>query len=177
MSKTEVVIGLNRKKLIVNVTVCAILAFAGLLGFFWIADRQEFASPIFFKTVGGLWFGFFVIIGGTHSKRLARKNAGLTLSREGMEDFTSSISVGLIKWKDITEIKLAKSLTSKLLLVEIRKPEKMIREAKNKAIRRLMKQNLNLYKTPIVINAKILNCSFAELENEVSIFFNRYAKK
>jgi hypothetical protein len=176
LSQQELHIGLNRRKLIINVGVSAVLAFAGLIGFFWIADHQEFVRPVFFKTVGGIWFGFFAILGGTHSARLTKKKSGLTLSKEGIDDQSSSIAVGLIGWKEIREIKSAKGVTSNLLIIQVRKPEQFINSANNKAIKRLMKQNLSLYKTPIVINAKILNCSFEVLEKEVSAFFERFSK-
>lgn len=177
MSAQEIHIGLNRRRLIVNVAVSAVLGFAALIGLFWIADHQEAISPVFYKTIGGIVFGFCVIIGGTHSKRLAKKNAGLTLTKEGLLDQSSSIAVGLVRWKDMKSIQSAKTPTSKLLLIEVKRPDDVVKNAKNKAIKRLMQQNVRLYKTPIVINAKILDASFEELELGVSEYYNRFAKK
>jgi len=177
MAMEEKHIGLNRRKLMINVGLSAVIGFASLIGLFWVADHQEALSPVFYKTLGGIVFGFCVIVGGTHSRRLARKNSGLTLSKEGLDDQSSAISVGLIRWRDMVEIKSAKTVTSQLLLIEVKKPEQVIKSAKNKAIKRLMQQNMSLYKTPIVINAKILSCSYEELEESVSEFYNRFAKR
>ena len=177
MKNSDLLIGLNRKRLIFNVTLNASLAIILLIVFFGLADYQDLMSPVIFQATGVVGFIFFAVVGGSHSKYLRKKDGGLILSKEGLEDQSSSISNGLIKWKEISQIRMMKGMSSKLLLVELRKPDQMMQKAKNKAVLRLMKQNMRVYKTPVVIDAKVLDCNFEELETTITDYFKRFAKK
>ena len=145
-----------------------------LLVFYYLGEYQSFISENIFKGIGLVVFLFFVIIAGTFAKHLKSNEAGLMLTHDGLFDNTSTISVGLIPWKDITSFE---QLPGKELKVNVRNAEKYLTQAKNSAVRRLLEQNINLYQTPIIIKWSSLALNNMNIKEQCEVFHGRYGKK
>ncbi|NJO90201.1 MAG: hypothetical protein HC831_15600 [Chloroflexia bacterium] len=67
-------------------------------------------------------FAFILIL-----MQLLSKKPAMIIDNKGLTDYSSPSSVGLIPWKDVTEIKEAKdSLKRRLILVVVKNPEEYI---------------------------------------------------
>lgn len=96
----------------------------------------------------------------------------LIIDLNGITDNSSNLSVGLIKWTDITDIRSDNDNSTKFLYIFVKNLEKYIQ--KKKFTRRLMRMNLNMTGTPLYISSITLKCSFKELERIVFKEFDRY---
>jgi len=163
----SIFIGVNRLKLKIQAVVLGVSAVVLLVAIFYWADNQEYFSPILLKAIGGATCFLMIIGGGAKAKRLKDKNAGLLIDKSGVNDMTSEIAIGLISWNDIKQIDKKRSLAAGLLLIDVKKEQTYLKRAKNTAIARLLRQNIRLYKTPIAIDAKHLDCKLEELIDKV----------
>lgn len=152
----------NKKRLRVIGIVYAAAALVIFMGGFLLAQNLSDGLSITLKIIAGLVALFMIITGGSALQKLGDKNAGLTLNKEGITDNATTISLGFIAWKNISKIEINEK--EKLILVLVKKPAELISQAKNKAVKQLLKQNMTLYKTPVIIEAKYLSCSFEQLK-------------
>jgi len=111
--------------------------------------------------MGILFFGAGVIF---IFKKLFDKRIGLIIDSDGITDNTSGVSIGLIEWNDILEIRADEVMSTKFLLIYTVDPEKYIKKAKNKFQARLLRANYSMYKTPLSISSTALKFNFGELE-------------
>lgn len=170
MADKETFIPIDRRKMILRTTLYGVLGIVFFFVFYYLGENQEWVSPTVFKVASIVVLFFFMVLAGTFAKNIRSKTAGLYVSRSGIDDQTSSISPGLVKWKDVTELAWGKSASANYLLVKVKKPTRFVENAKNNAIKRLLKQNLTIYKTPIVINVGILRTDIKELEGILKSF-------
>ena len=141
-------------------------AILSLILFFGLADNLDL-EPIILKSIGSVLTVIFILAGAAKAKKMKDKNAGILLNAEGIQDLSSEINVGFIKWKDITVVNKQKSIKFGLLLIDVKKNDLYIKNAKNSAIARLLRQNVKLYNTPIAINASNLDCTLEELVDQI----------
>jgi len=97
------------------------------------------------------------------------KKVGLIIDENGITDNSSATSIGLIEWNDITEIRIAN--TPKFILINVKNPEKYINKTKNKMKAMLMKMNMKMYGTPLIITLNSLKYDFNELLKIIQIKF------
>ncbi|MBD3638860.1 MAG: hypothetical protein HUJ25_16020 [Crocinitomicaceae bacterium] len=168
----EVHIPLNRSKLLVQIVVLSILGIGALVTAFGLSDQMP-GSPLILKGFGIVTCLFCLVAAGSIAKKRADKQAGVTINKEGILDTSSSISIGLIKWKDVTSVDKDESMAAGLLIIHVKNQNEYLKKAKNSAIERLLKQNLRKFDTPVVIEAKYLDCSLEELIDTV---IERYRK-
>ncbi|WP_431160940.1 STM3941 family protein [Flagellimonas beolgyonensis] len=147
----------------------------------WIATNPERFIPNIFRItdpeiiriggiVGILFFGATGIYG---IKKLSDNKVGLIIDSDGITDNTNALSIGLIEWNDITEIRTKQVMYTKFLLIDITNPEKYIGKAKNGMQAKLMKANMNMYETPLSITSNTLKYDFGELEKLIQTEFKR----
>lgn len=148
---SEIKIPLNKSK--IRLYVLGSIVFV-IGGYFMLWDIMGVAAIVFFGATG--------IYG---SIKLFDTKAGLRIDANGITDNTSAISIGLVEWKDISDIRTKQVMSTRFLFIDTNNPEKYIEKAKNIAQKRLIQVNVNKYETPIALTSNSLSCSFQELEN------------
>lgn len=141
---------------------------------------HPYSNYILYRGLDPLIFYFFGVasillgLGGIASaiKILFSKKIGLILDSRGITDNSSNMSVGLIEWADIVEIKMGQVDYLKFLYIYVKDPEKYIQ--KKKFSRFMMRLNMNMTGTPLYISSISLKCSFKELERIVYSEFEKY---
>lgn len=158
----DVHIPVNRFKLIMQTALFSGLGITALLVSFYLADNTSI-SPLIWKIPGGALCFFGILAAAAKAKKRTDKTAGISFTKEGVLDTSSDISLGLIKWKDIISIDEKDSLRDELLIIQVKRQEQYVKNAKNSAIGRLLQQNIRKFGTPVVIEASNLSCSIKEL--------------
>ncbi len=154
---------------------------AFVAGGIWIATNPDRFVPNIFRVtdpaiirIGGIvGILFFGVTGMYGIKKLFDKKIGLIIDANGITDNSNASSIGLIEWSDIQEIRTKQVMSTKILLIDIVNPEKYIGKAKNRMQAKLMKANLNMYKTPLSITSNTLKYNFEELEKLIQTEFKR----
>jgi hypothetical protein len=116
------------------------------------------------QIIGIVGIVFFGAVGIYGIRKLFDKKAGLIIDKNGITDTSNATSIGLIEWNDILRIRTKEVMSTKFLLIDIENPEKYIKKAKSGIQAKLMKVNLNMYKTPLSITSNTLKYDFGELE-------------
>ncbi len=65
-------------------------------------------------------------------------------------------------------------MSTKFLLIEVKNPEKYIKNAKGGMKARFMKTNMKMYGTPLSITSSTLKYGFNELEKLIQTEFEKY---
>ncbi|WP_027421154.1 STM3941 family protein [Crocinitomix catalasitica] len=171
---TATLVRINKNRVLRQIVIYISLGLLSIIGFFYIAETQDYFSPLIFKTIGFILFAIFGVVAGTFINQYRTENAGIQFDKNGISDLTSSISVGLIPWKSITGFTW---LDDKTVLVLVKNPEVFIEEAKNGAIKKLLEQNLKLNKTPILINWGALEQYEGGFEAICTAYYSKYGKQ
>ncbi|MFT4602538.1 MAG: hypothetical protein ACI857_002724 [Arenicella sp.] len=166
----EIVIGVNKNKLRAQAITYSVLAILIFLFTFGYAGKQDWISPLVFQGIGVVIPLFCIIAAGAKAKKMNDGASGLIINKTGIKDESSHIGLGQIKWSDIEEIKEEQSLRTGLLLISVYKDEKFLRQAKNSAITRLLRQNIRMYKTPVAIDTSYLDASLKEVIAKINAF-------
>ena len=101
------------------------------------------------------------------------KKFNIIINGEGIIDNSSFASVGMIKWEDIISIKHTTVMSQKLLFVNVKNPKDYI-NSQNAIKNILLKINLKMYGTPIILSSNSLNCNFYKLEEIIVNSLSRY---
>ena len=117
-----------------------------------------------------LFFGLGVIVAIV---KLLDKRKGVIIDSKGVTDNTSVISVGLIEWADIIELRPTSFASEFFVLVHVSNPEKYIKST-NKIKSFLMGRNLKKFGSPITIANGTLKSSDEYLYNVLSSAFQQY---
>lgn len=136
----------------------------------WYRMRNSDPLVFYFLGVASILLGLGGIASGL--KIFFSKGMALIIDSNGITDNSSNLSVGLIKWTDITDIRSDNDNSTKFLYIFVKNPEKYIQ--KKKFTRRLMRMNMGMTGTPLYISSISLKCSFKELERIVFKEFDRY---
>jgi hypothetical protein len=158
-------IPLNKKKLT--------LMFLGSLVFVvigcWFIIRPPaienvfLGDPVIIRLVGILSVLFFGFCAFTLVKKLPDKRPGLIIDNQGITDNSSGVSVGLILWEDVLEIKMTTVHKSRFIMIIVRNPEEYVNRQTHLLKRKAMALNHRSYGSPISISANGLNTNFDEL--------------
>lgn len=147
------------------------ILFVGL-GVFMILNADSFQeqsnsilrNPMVLKVIGIVSILLFSATGIFSFKKMFDKKPGLVIDTDGITDNSSGVSVGLIEWEDITDIKTHQIMSTKFLLIEVKDPEKYILKAKSGMKTKMLRANLKSYGTPISISSNALKYNFKKLE-------------
>ena len=122
--------------------------------------------------IGGWFFFLYGII------NLHRENCiGFFISERGMNDISTGHNYGVIRWEDVTGVKIIPDMESKsrnYIAVKLNNPEKYIAREPSNTKKRSMILKLHYYGTPVCFSDRGLDCSFEELERIVSEYYNAY---
>ncbi len=145
------------------------VAFAGI-GFWFIIVRPKIDLPILgdpsMVFITGLaCIVFFGIMGFFIFNIMGDKSPGLVISDEGVFDNSSALSVGLVLWTDILEIKETKFVNQTFISLIVKNPQVYIDRQTNVIKGVLMQKNFDTYGTAIAISANGLNCGYQELKD------------
>jgi len=167
--ENKIEIPLNKDKIILLIIASAIFV---ILAIWMLIDEFQGGSVInqIIAVSGIILFG---ITGFYGIKTLSNKKTGLIIDENGITDYSNASSVGLIEWDDIVEINVKEDMSAKILLIMVKNPEKYIEKAENKIIKRILKANTEINKTPVSINPTTLRCSFDDLERLLKREFNK----
>ncbi|MDR2038437.1 MAG: hypothetical protein LBQ60_10995 [Bacteroidales bacterium] len=151
-----------------------IAAFYFSAGF--IPGPRKFFLMLFGLVGIGGWFFFLYGIINLHRENFI----GFFISKRGMNDISTGHNYGVIRWEDITNIKIVPDAESKkrnYIAVKLRNPEKYIAREPSNIKKRSMVLKLHYYGTPVCFSNRGLDCSFEELEEAVMQYFKVYSKK
>ena len=150
-------------------------------GILFIIDPDKFISPLIKDTeiirlVGVISVLFFGAGGIYGTKKMFDKSVGLTVDDDGVIDNTNAVSVGRIKWSDITEIKSKHIMSAKYLLIFIKDPNEVLEKVKG-IKRKLMTVNMKTYGTPLSITSTTLKYNFNDLEKLLQARLHDYRER
>ncbi|NJC28384.1 STM3941 family protein [Neolewinella antarctica] len=146
---------------------------AAALGFV-VAGSWFVTVPDMFRGAGSLWpfvimaiglitILFFGVAGGFMLKMLLSDKMALEVNDEGIQDRTSAVAVGLIRWEDITDVKLHQIGSNHMILLNVRNSDDYLDKASGGLARRAMAQNAELLGTPITVNCSTLDLPAREV--------------
>ena len=158
----EIHISINKSRLLIQIILLCLIGIFSLIGFFGLAENSGL-NPLIFQFIGVVVCIFCIFTAAQKVKKRNDVQAGLLIGREGINDQSSDIGIGLIKWKDIIALDEEESRQAKLVVIKVRKQNDYIKNAKNSAVERLLKQNMSKFDTPVVIDTKYLEQSFNEI--------------
>ena len=138
----------------------------GLVASIWLynfAETQTQYPPTLLKSVGGICFAFFGVMGLFLSKKIFDTKSGISINDKGIVENTNGVSVHLVAWKDIQSFESLKTHGQQLILIKVKNAEKYIEKATNNAQKRLLRLNAKEYGTPIFITTNSLKMDFEAL--------------
>ncbi len=160
MNKIEI----DKKK---TLTLLILSLFFVALGIIVILNPSNFISSSkispCFRIFAGIIFVSLYCASVIYRVKILILNNDLTIDSNGINDNISLMSNGLIKWRDITEIKSVEFMLMKFLLIFVKNPEENLEGASGMK-RKLMIINMKKFGTPFSITSTALKCNFNELE-------------
>lgn len=159
----DIFIPINGKKLLMQTIFITILGVVGLLIGFAIAENTDFIEPWIWQTAGVVVCFLALIGAGSKMRKRSDAAAGISFEKEGINDTSTEISLGFIKWRDIKTIDPELCLKERMLIIEVKNEREYRQKAKNTAIGRLLDQNIRRYGTPVVIDPSYLKVKLDEL--------------
>lgn len=157
----EIVILLNKKRIG--------FFFLVVVGFFiihlWLFKFPE-SVPIFnskfLKVFSVFAMIFLLFLGIFYSIKFFDKNPGLIINEEGIIDNSSVSCAGLIKWENITDVKIIENYGQEVLIIEVNNADEII--SKKSGLKKIiMNSNKSYLGTPIQIPNNILEHEMQEL--------------
>lgn len=159
----EVIIPLSKLKIGISFLGC--IAVSLLFSYFVqiiIKDKTIFEE--FHFLVVFIFFIFILILSAFyHLYKLFDSKPGIIINERGIVDNSNFVSVGLIRWENITNIKINKVYGQKQIVIEINNPDETILNQKNPLKRFFMKFNKDHFNSPILLSSVALNCKFDDL--------------
>jgi hypothetical protein len=143
-----------------------------VFGVIFIINPEKFISarmsnPELLRLLGIASFLFFGILSTYALRKLFGDPIGLIIDEEGITDHTSASAVGLIKWHDITEVRVVQVKSTRFLLLYVANPAEYLDKAKGLK-KMFMKGNHSMYGTPLSIASNTLQYKFNDLEKLIT---------
>lgn len=162
--RSKVEISLSKTKLLFGIAGSMLFVALGFYLFSMLENRQTvYNNPVLIKGVAVATILFFGATGIYGIIKLLGKNIGLIIDDDGIMDNTNAASMGLVKWADINEFRTEQVMSTKFLLVFMKDPNSFIEKAGGTK-QRLVKRNMKMYGTPVVITSTTLKYKFSDLE-------------
>lgn len=171
MNKIE--IPLNKTKILLTISASILFIFLGIYAIKTIADQQKRYNPIVLKVAGAASICFFGAVGIYSIRKMFDKSVGLIIDDDGIIDNTNASSIGLIKWENITEIRVEQIRSTKFLLIYTNNPDEIINRVTG-IKRMLINGNMSMYGTPLSITATMLKYRIDDLETLLQERLNKY---
>lgn len=169
MSET-VHIPVNKRRLLIQAIFFSLIGVVVFVGAFAMAEQQVTYAYIW-QSAGILAALFAILAAGAKLKKRAEKSAGLIINKQGFTDNSSDIGVGEVLWKSVKKIDREQCKKYDLLIVDVKKNEHFLNNAKNSAVKRLLQQNIHRYDTPVVIDPVYLSSDLDTVLGEIEGYY------
>lgn len=103
------------------------------------------------------------------------KKYGLIIGKNGITDNSNAMSIGLVKWNDITGIKVLEVVNQKFIIINVSNSEYYIGLKKTGIGKMAMKANYKKYGSPISITANSLKLNFDGIKEIIEKQYEKYA--
>ncbi len=162
-----------------------LLMLTGSIGFvtigIWILSNtilnKQLETSLLLYFFGTICIIFFGIISISISNKLLSNKNGILIDKDGIHDFSSGVSAGLILWEDILGYTIQGVAKESFLFIKVKNPEFYINRKSNFISRIAMKANHKFYKTPIHIPARTIKCDLIELKKYIDHYYISYKNK
>lgn len=161
----DIVIPLSKQKLLFLMLGAAVFVILGVLFIIYPARFTNviFSNTTFINIIGLVSIIFFGLCLFAFLSKVRETSPGLIISKDGILDNSSAISVGKIYWTDIEDIDELKIAREKLIRIKLKNPQDYIDRQSSSIAKRMMTMNNKMYDSPIHISANALKISFDEL--------------
>ncbi|MCH2233543.1 MAG: hypothetical protein MK078_04760 [Crocinitomicaceae bacterium] len=166
----------SRKKWTKRLIIAIILLVGGFFMAYVLSQYVAQVPEWFLLVFGHILIAYAVVMILMSRQALSGKNKGLTFSKDGINDQSSIIAYGEIKWKEISEIVLEKQNNAYKILVIVKKPKSYVESASNNAIRTLREKNMDDYGTPVFFESNHFEFNLEEFEEFLTNRKIRYSK-
>lgn len=155
-------IPLNKTRMKIAVVSSAILVLYGIYLIAFVAYSQQVMHPLLMIGITAAVMSIFVFSIFYNLKKI-RIPVGFVITDEGIIDNTASTELGLIRWDEMTTVKVESfAINSKVLLVYVRDPRAILNRVKGKK-GRYVRNNMKVQGTMVAITSKTLVYNFDEL--------------
>nr|WP_298923590.1 STM3941 family protein [uncultured Allomuricauda sp.] len=173
--KDNIEIPLSRIKLVLIILGCAM--FLALSVFILLnaenMQTRKAENPFIMRAIAVIAILFFGAILISVFKKLFQNRMGMIISDKGIWDNSNGVSIGLIEWQDIQNIRKSQVMLTKFLLIDVKNPEKYLNNASSKFKASIMRRNMQTYGTPISISSGGLKWGFRKIESTIIREFKR----
>lgn len=155
-------IPLNKTRMKIAIVLSSILILYGIYLMAFVAYSQQVMHPLLMIGITAAVMSIFVFSIFYNVKKI-RIPIGFVISDEGIIDNTASTELGLIRWDEMTTVKVESfALNSKALLVYVRDPKSVLDRVKGRK-GRYVRSNMKVQGTMVAVTSKALVYNFDEL--------------
>ncbi|MEL6871074.1 MAG: STM3941 family protein [Pseudomonadota bacterium] len=171
----EKVVALSKVKIVI--ALLGIIVFVALGAWLLSLDaesiegQRRFSNVTFVHGLGVVSIVFFGLCGVLGVRKLLDRSPGLILSKEGILDNSSGISLERIPWSEVTGISEYQIQRQKFISIQLKDPEKYINKA-NALKRMTHRANMKMCGTPMNISANSLKMSYDELRDTIIEYYH-----
>lgn len=159
---TRIEIPLNKTRMKIAVVLSAILILYGIYLMAFVAYSQQVMHPLLMIGITAAVMSIFVFSIFYNLKKIMIP-IGFVITDEGIIDNTASTELGLIRWDEMTTVKVESfAINSKVLLVYVRDPRAVLDRVKGKK-GRYVRNNMKVQGTMVAVTSKTLVYNFDEL--------------
>lgn len=163
------------KGTLVRFFVTLLFGIVGCVFALWVSRENPSPVDSVFRALTATGLVFCVLTALFVARRLFDPTPGLVLDSEGIVDHSNMVGAGRIRWDEIQEIRITKSVRQRFLTVVVDDPRKFI-ERGGPLRRRLAEANHRKAGSPINITARTLRIPFEDLVARASEFYRRYGR-
>jgi hypothetical protein len=171
----KIVFKSSRKKIAIYAFASLVFIVLGLLMIFVLVDFSLNLWIILFQLIGLLAVVFsgyaFIVL----ARSFIKAGKALVIDEKGIEDYSSSASLGFVPWSDIHEVDETSIMDIPLILIHLKDHKKYTKQKKG-FDKTLLNENIAMYNTPFVIDSTKLACDYKELKNVIIEGYERYIK-
>ncbi len=177
-TNSPIEIPLSKKKNIIAFVGSLVLIVIG----FWLlvnppkSDNPILNNRILLSIVGLASILFFSFTAIVSLRKYLDSKPGLVINQQGIVDNSSGVSVGLVPWSDIEEIKISQVMNQKFLMFIVSNPQIYIERVTNPLKRKIMEVNYKNYGSPISISSNSLQTDFNSLYSLLTEKMQEYKK-
>lgn len=160
---TPIEIQLNKTRMKIAIISSAILSLYGIYLIAFVAYSQQVMHPLLMIGITAAVMSIFVFSVIFNVKRMMIP-VGFIITDKGIIDNTASTELGLIRWDEMTTVKVESfAINSKVLLVYVRDPRAVLDRVKGKKGARYVRNNMKVQGTMVAVTSKMLNYNFDDL--------------
>jgi hypothetical protein len=141
---------------------------------FW----QEFGEGKFFFFLLSIVFIILFFFAVVSIIKLTKDDfIGMVISKEGMNDISTGHTYGMIQWKDVTAIKVLDDLEfskRQYIVLVLDNPQVYIDRELNQTKKRSLILKFHFYGSPVCFSNRALNCTFEDLLNTITRYYESY---